>query len=200
MSEETTLNKLHTQCDTLGIKYHHRTGEDKLNSMIGAFLLEHPEKALLLYDNEQVGVPAGPAQWPIDKDAKAMTEAEYKEWLGPATRKSCSALKRVIIQCMDPAKREWPGENISVGSSKFGTYKKHIPFNGEPYHIPKIIYDFLKERKCTIYETVQNHDGRGGSVRRGKSVAAFNIVDLPPLTPEELKKLADKQALAKAGL
>ena len=102
--------------------------------------------------------------------------------------------------CMNPMKKEWAGELLSVGSAKHGTFKKFIPFDGEPYHIPKIIYDMMKERECTIFSTVKQKDGRGGDIRKGKLAPAYNIVDLEPLTSAELEKLADKQALAKAGL
>lgn len=120
--------------------------------------------------------------------------------MGPATRKSSNVLKRCRVMCMDPLKREWPGETLSVGSAKLGTFKKFIPFDGEPYHIPKIIYDMMKERQCTVFYTVKQKDGRGGDIRKGKLVPAFNIVDLPPLTGKELDDLANQQALAKAGL
>ena len=120
--------------------------------------------------------------------------------MGPASRKTLSSLKRCTVMCMNPMKKEWAGEILSVGSAKWGTFKKYIPFNGEPYHIPKIIYDMMKERKCTIFYTVKQKDGRGGDIRKGKLIPEFNIVDLPPLTSAELKQLADKQLLAKAGL
>lgn len=193
-----TLNKLHAQCELLGLKPHHRAGEDKIRSMIGEYLVDNPAKAGLLLDGGAVlnTVP----QDPIDPNPKAYTPAEYRELMGPPTRKTCNALKRVKILCMNPAKKEWPGEIISVGSAKLGTFKKYIPFNGEPYHVPKIIYDMLKERQCTQFFTVKQKDGRGGDIRKGKLIQEFNIVDLPPLTDAELKVLADKQQLAQAGL
>lgn len=199
----SNIDKLHAQCDKLGLTYHHRASEDKLRSMIGAYLVDNPAKAGLLLDEGILeSGPSAPVkkQWPIDKDAKPMTPAEYKDFLGPATRKSCGALKRIQVTCMNPMKKEWAGEILSVGSAKLGTFKKYVPFNNTPYHVPKIIYDMMKERKCTQFYTVKQKDGRGGDIRKGKLIPEFNIIDLPPLTPKELEHLANQQALAAAGL
>ena len=98
---------------------------------------------------------------------------------------------------MNPSKKEWPGEIVSVGSAKLGTFKKYIPFNSaEPYHIPKIIYDMLMDKKCTIFSSVT--DERGNTVRKGRLVNEYAIEILEPLTKEELSELARTQAL-KAG-
>jgi hypothetical protein len=95
---------------------------------------------------------------------------------------------------MNPAKKEWPGEFASVGSARLGTWKKFIPFNTqEPYHIPKIIFDMLSEKKCTIWHTEK--DGRGSSVRKGRLVNEYALEVLDPLTPDELSELARRQSL-----
>jgi hypothetical protein len=97
---------------------------------------------------------------------------------------------------MNPAKKEWEGEIISVGSARIGTYKKYVPFNtgSEGWHIPKIMYDFLKERKCSVFQTIL--DNKGNKVRRSRLVPEFSIEVLPPLTREELKELARTQAMS----
>ena len=192
------LAEVQAQCKLLGLEFHHRNNVDTLKAQIGAYLLKNPAKAGLLLDGEEL--VNGAKQWPIDKNAKALTPEEYAEFLGPVTRKTVGALRRVKIMCMNPQKREWLGEIISVGSAKWGTFKKFIPFDGQPYHIPQIMYDMLKERKCTVFHTEKQKEGRGGDIRKGRLIPEFNIVDLPPLTEKELKTLADQQALAAAGL
>ena len=130
------------------------------------------------------------------EDCQPMDQAEYRRKYQNAAvkRKEVSRLIRCRIQCMDPQKKEWPGEIVSVGSAKLGTFKKYIPFNSqEPYHIPKIIYDMLIEKKCTVFYT--NTDSRGNKVRQGRLVNAYAIEVLDPLTPEELSDLAKQQAL-----
>lgn len=199
----SNLETLKVQAKKLGLTFHHRAGEDKLRAIIGEYLIENPAKAGLLLDGSPLDT--GPTKeeevWPIDPNAKPLTEAEYHKLLGVVSKKNVGRLRRVRITCMNPLKKNWPGENISVGSAKLGTWKKHIPFNGEPYHIPQIIYDMLKERKCSIFYTVPNPDIRlGKDIRKSKLVNEFAIEDLPPLTPAELKELARKQQLANHGL
>ncbi len=123
------------------------------------------------------------------------TEKEFKSKELADRRKEASRLVRCRITCMNPAKQNWTGEIVSVGSAKMGTFKKFIPYNSpEPYHIPHIIYQELKERKCRIGHIVKLPNGQ--EVNRYKLVPEFSIEVLPPLTPEELKELARRQALA----
>ena len=74
-----------------------------------------------------------------------------------------------------------------------GTFKKFIPFDGQPYHIPRIIYDYLCERECSVFYNVR--DRRNGTIRRAKLIKEFAIDVLPPLTPKELEDLRRKQAM-----
>jgi hypothetical protein len=112
--------------------------------------------------------------------------------------KEAQRLIRCRITCMNPNKRNWTGEIFSVGSAKIGTTKKFIPYNSpEPYHLPRILFDELKERKCRIgyIEKLPN----GKEVNRYKLINEFAIEVLSPLTPEEVKEMARKQALVASG-
>ena len=166
--------------DTLNIKYHHNAKDETIQKLIDS--------------QQNVGAIADilPAN-----ECAPMTPEEYrKKYLGNA-RKESGRLVRCRIQCMNPAKKDWPGEIFSVGSAKLGTFKKFVPFNSpEPYHIPKIIYNMLLEKKCTVFYT--EVDKRGNKIRKGRLVNEFAIEVLPPLTKEELSDLAKTQAL-KAG-
>jgi len=111
-------------------------------------------------------------------------------------RKEVARLIRIRRTCMNPAKKEWDGEIITVGNSVVGTHKKYIPFNAdEGWHVPKIIFDALVERQCQVFTTVK--DSRGNNVRQGKLIKEFNIEVLPNLTAEELQELARRQALGR---
>ena len=97
---------------------------------------------------------------------------------------------------MNPGKKEWHGEFISVGSAKLGTFKKFIPFGtGEPYHVPRIIYNELKAKQCSQFYTVKGHGKQ--KVRKSKLINEYVIDELPPITIQELKDLALQQAMAK---
>jgi hypothetical protein len=205
-----------SQADLLGISYHHRSGAEKIAGMVAAHLAANPQDALKLIPGEpkREDEVAGPVKaddfekitekTPTKADGapcpvKPMSSKEFAEIDKKKRFRESNQLKRCIIQCMNPAKREWPGETISVGSSQGGTYKKFIPFNSEPYHVPKIIYDVLKERQCTVFRTEQGKQ-RGQDRRVGYLINEFQIADLPPLKPAEIEELRSKQQMAKAGL
>ena len=215
MSNTVSLEVVQAQAKALGIEFHHRAGAEKIAGLVASHLATNPQDIMKLmptdteiaqtdldvahnFDQkeEEIGTRAEGAPPPV----KPMTSLEFRKIEEANRVKNIGALKRVRITCMNPAKREWLGEIISVGSAKHGTYKKFVPFNGEPYHVPQIIYDVLKERHCTLYRTEKNVDGRGGSRRVGYQAKEFAIDDLPPLTKAELEQLREKQQMAKAGL
>lgn len=169
------------QADELGIKYHHNSNDATVQVLIDAHLVANPPKAEALVAPEDC-VPMDPAEY-----------ARKYNNLGDK-RKQCARLIRCRIQNMNPAKKDWPGEIVSVGSAKLGTWKKYIPFNSaEPYHIPKIIFDMLTDKKCTVWHTAR--DDRGNSTRKGRLVNEYALEVLDPLTPVELQELAHKQSL-----
>lgn len=122
-------------------------------------------------------------------------EAEYRRRQLAEAKREAGRLVRCRVTCMNPHKKNWTGEIISVGSSRMGTFKKFIPFNiDEPYHIPKAIFDYLKERKCRIGTTQKLPNGQ--EVNRYKLINEFAIEQLEPLTKQELEDLKHRQAMA----
>lgn len=104
-----------------------------------------------------------------------------------------NALIRVNISVMNPVMKEWEGEIITGGNSLVGSIKKFVHFNTtDGYHIPRVIYNILRDRECQIFYTAK--DDRGNKVRRAKSIKEFAIEVLEPLTQEELEDLAASQA------
>jgi hypothetical protein len=199
--EQDGLAHVRAQADRLGIKYHHRAGISKIQETINqhfaaenkaeGFPEEHfPES--VAKDTTGPGRSTDPRDLP---EVIPISEADYRHKRLMETRRECSQLIRVRIQCMNPAKAKWPGEIISVGSAKLGTFKKYIPYGlAEPWHIPKIIYDALLEKQCSIFYTAVGD--KGHKTRKSRLVPEYNIVVLPPLTPVELKELARRQAMA----
>lgn len=166
------LTSLKARADMMGIPYHPSIGVEKLREKVTAFLNR---------TQDAKGEPIAPVQ---DE------EAQRRALIDDATR-----LVRVRVACMNPAKKEWQGEIITVGNSVVGTHKKYIPFNAdEGWHIPNIMYQALLQRECQIFVTVP--DGRGGKMRQGKLIREFSVEVLPPLTGEELAELARRQAMA----
>lgn len=109
--------------------------------------------------------------------------------------KEATKLVRIRVTCMNPAKKEWEGEIFTVGNSVIGTHKRFVPFNAdEGWHVPQIMLDMIKNRECQVFITEKSK--HGVSVRRGKLIKEFAVEVLPPLTEEELKDLAQRQAMA----
>lgn len=130
---------------------------------------------------------------PLEDKKKAPvkeTEAQMRQRI----RLEQTRLIRVRIQNLDPKKKDLPGEIITVANEYMGTIRKFVPFgeatdNG--YHIPYCIYEFLKNRKF-LNIRVSN---KGKKIEQAW-VREFAIEELPPLTQEDLDKLAAAQTAA----
>ena len=181
------LETLKARADMMGIKYHPATGVDKLKRKIEMKLEGNSSE-----DDKEETVKSVSN----NESVPFITHQEFMEQTIQSRKIEANRLVRCRITCMNPNKKEWEGEIISVGSAKLGTFKKYVKFNTEDgYHIPKIIYDYLKEKKCSLFYTAKDHLGQ--PIRKSKSINEFNIEVLPPLTPKELKDLAQRQAMAK---
>lgn len=130
---------------------------------------------------------------PLEDNNKAPvkeTEAQMRQRI----RLEQTRLIRVRIQNLDPKKKDLPGEIITVANEYMGTVRKFVPFgeatdNG--YHIPYCIYEFLKNRKFLNIRVSNN-----GKKIEQAWVREFAIEELPPLTQEDLDKLAAAQTAA----
>ena len=106
-------------------------------------------------------------------------------------------LIRVRITNLDPKKKDLPGEIITVANEYLGTVRKFVPFgevtdNG--YHIPKCIYDMLKERTFVSIKTRKGP--KGEQIVEHQNAREFSLEVLRPLTADELAKLAAAQQAA----
>lgn len=189
MSEEmqSKLEALKDRADLLGIKYHPNISEEKLEERVKAALDDAPKDA-----QES---PAAPAKQPAEAAApKLKTPEETANQRRVRKKKEAEALVRVRVTCMNPNKKEWDGEIITAGNNMVGTIRKMVPFN-EVWHVPRMILNVMRDRQCQVFVTVR--DDKGRKVRKGKLIKEFAIEELPPLTEDELKKLAQRQAMAR---
>lgn len=125
--------------------------------------------------------------------AKAILAKESLHQRNARLRKEANRLVRIRLTNMNPDKAKHPGEILSVSNSAIGSIKKFIPYNAENgWHVPKALLGILQTRTYQSHYTVQRE---GKKVKRVKQVPEFAIAILPDMTPEELKDLADKQAL-----
>ena len=174
--EQDELSVLKARADLLGISYHPSIGVEKLRDKLNT-VIEGETKETKNEGTSKSGE----------------TEAQKRLRLQAEATK----LVRIRVTCMNPAKKEWEGEILTVGNANVGTLKKYIPFNAdEGWHVPNIMYEALKERQCQVFVSTKTKNGV--TMRQGKLIKEFAIEVLPPLTEEELKDLAQRQAMAKS--
>lgn len=171
------LEDLKAKAKLLGVSFHPSIGYEKLVEKIR----EH-EAA------KEAGVSLTK---PVEDEPKTLTRGQKIK----AMKDEATKLIRVNIVCMNPAKRQWNGEIISVGNANLPTQKKFVPFNTpNGYHIPQIMLDVLKDREYLFFYDEQVKTSFGvQTVRRGRREKEFAIAILPPLTEDELKELARVQ-------
>ena len=170
MSElETTkpldeLATLKERADKMGITYSPNIGIEKLKEKINAAL----------------GTDTSEERVDDKEEAKRLKQM-----------KDALKLVRVIVTPTQSNKTELHGEIFTVSNSLVGTVKKYVPFGVEVgYHIPQIIYNAIKDKKANHFYTQRVN---GVDIRKYRSMPAYNVVVLDPLTEAELKQLADDQ-------
>lgn len=170
------LETLKARADIMGIKYRSNVTVDTLKELI----------------EDKMTAKETPAK----KTDAVDDEVARRKQVAKNAQEDAGKLIRVTVTCMNPAKKEWDGEILSVGNT-YGNHKKYVPFNvAEGWHIPNIIYQYMKERKCQIFYDAK--DSRGNKIRKGKLINEFAIEVLPDLTPDELEALATSQSARKA--
>lgn len=169
------LESMKATADRLGITYHPSIGSEKLSEKIKAKLAESDPPA----SNE---APAAPAE-----ESRAVRTNRLRE--------AATALVRVRVTCMNPAKKGIDGEIFTAGNNVVGTIKKYVPFNVDAgWHVPQIILNMIRARKCQIF--VSERTKQGVTFKKAKMINEFSVEELPPLTEAELKELGQRQAMA----
>lgn len=192
--QNTELEALKKRADQIGLKYHPAIGVDALKAKLTAALEneELPEEDDGLEDlsdapaqassipKPQVQAPAGP---------RTLTKQELRIQQYNDARK----LVRVRVTCMNPMKKEWQGEQFSVANRNI-SINRFVPFETE-WHVEQILLNMMRERQYLSF--VSKRVGpQQMEVKEHKLVREFAIEILEPLTQQELKDLAQRQAMA----
>lgn len=150
-------------------------------------------KPLVTPVNTQETAPVAPTA-----PARPLSPAQKKMARRKALRDEQMALLRVRVTNMNPAKKDLPGEIFTVANEILGNVKKFIPYGEQTdngYHIPRCLFTQLEEKRFQQIRTVK--DKRTGVLRpETRWVKEFALEVLPPLTQEELQRLATAQAAA----
>lgn len=218
MSDETQTNNeldiLKARARTMGITFSNNIKLETLKAKIEAKQSGEPEPADDVADegeDEQEAAPnindvAEPEVNPLAQDEKKvdyskMTPAQRRTAIRKEIIDKNMKMVRIRIACLDPKKKDLPGEIITVASKYLGTVRKFVPFgeftdNG--YHVPFCIYQELAERRFLNIRSQRNK--RTGQIDISTQwVKEFSIEVLPQLTEQELARLANAQAAA-AGM
>lgn len=99
-------------------------------------------------------------------------------------------LVHVIITPNDPLKQQIGHEYFGVGNSVLGTVARIIPF-GENWLVENILLQSIKEKETQIFITRRNN--KGDEIVETKVVPAYQVVELPLPTEEEIEELAKIQ-------
>lgn len=108
-------------------------------------------------------------------------------------------LVRLRIVNLDPKKKDLPGEIFTVANEYLGTVKKYVPFGEvteDGYHVPYCIYKMMKARKFLNIRTYKDRKNNNQIRVEQNWAPEFALEVLPPLTKDELARLATAQAAA----
>lgn len=205
MSEETqtTENETEIQMDELavlkerakllGVKHSNNITVEKLREKINAKLEDEPEQDEASDDTDE-DEPEQEAPEEFKPAPKKLTKMQLRQQvIQEQTR-----LVRLRITNLDPKKKDLHGEILTVANSYMGTIRKFVPFgevtdNG--FHVPYCIYKMMEDRRFLDIRT--KRDPRTGAITtKTQYVKEFALDVLPPLTEEELARLANQQAAA----
>ena len=190
----TELDLLKRRAQLMGITFSNNIGLDALKEKVSA--AQNPEKVVTTtISKDEITINDGSNT--VNPLAGVNKATEKPMSLRQYLIQEKMKLIRVRITNLDPKKKDLPGEIITVANEYLGTVRKYVPFgevtdNG--YHIPKCMYDVLKDRTFVSIKTRKGT--KGEQIVEHQNAREFSLEILPPLTVDELAKLAASQSAA----
>jgi hypothetical protein len=192
MTDKTEIQLLKERADAADINYAGNVSLVKLKELLGDVPAPVAVKVASIKKVEPVVQKQG------TPEEVARDLARLRQTVVAQKRKEANRLVRVSITCMNPDKGEHPGEIFTVSNNVIGTVRKFVPFNSDqPFHVPQMILNVMKERKCQIF--VSKQLSNGSKIKVGKLIREFAIQVEDPMTTDELQTLKTKQ-LAEGSL
>ena len=182
----TELEILKQRATLMGVKFSNNIGVEALKQRIA----DH-EAGL---DKEEPEAPKlNPLAGDVASQAPAATKSPRQVLIEEATK-----LVRLRITNLDPKKKDLPGEILTIANEYIGTIRKFIPYGevtDDGWHVPYCLYQMMKDRK--FLDIRVRKDRRTGTTHTEQRwVSEYSLEVLDPLTPEELKQLAQAQLAA----
>ncbi len=186
---DKNIEKLKEEATSLGIEFHHNTGELKLQELIeDAKLLKESDKFMKGSEPKAKDTDTIEPKTIKPKPVIEKTLAQKRQ----QKKREQSRLIRVIIHCNNDDKKEWNGDTIKVCNKLVGSITRYIDFdNDNGIHIPQIMLNVLNEKLCQKFRNVVQKSGE--TVKMPFMTKEYTIEVLPPLNAKELKDLADDQ-------
>jgi len=132
-------------------------------------------------------------------ESKDSKKAEQQDLMPPALSSRQRAIKeamklvRIRVSCMNPQKADLPGEIVTVANATLSA-KKYVPLKGDAaqsWHVPHCIYEQLRDAQ---FLQIVSRDG--GEQVQAKMVPEYSIELLPPLSAQEIERIATAQLRA----
>ena len=202
--EKTVREMLMTRARLMGIVFSNNIGTDTLRERVNAKMDGEPDPTVETDDDEiveeeVVDEPAvvEAAQAAINPLSGELVNAPKKTQRQKIWDEQMK-LVRVRITCMDPKKKDLHGEVLTVANEFLGTVRKFVPFGEsteEGFHLPFVLYTMLDERRF-LNIRVRKDPRTKREIVESNYAKEFAIEVLPPLTKDELNRLAIAQAAA----
>ena len=183
------LDILKQRARMMGITFSNNIGVEALKAKIQAKMdgaSDEPEKTDNLDSVPTLHDPQEPAPVP-------------QETVRQRVKREAMKLVRLRIVNLDPKKKDLPGEIFTIANEYLGTVRKFVPFgevteNG--YHVPHCIYEMMKARKFQNIRTYKDRKNNNQIRVEQNWAPEFALEVLPPLTRDEISRLAAAQSAA----
>ena len=188
-----TDNEIREELKDNGVTLHHKTGTKKLASTLAKVRTKEYQ------EDPNSAMPSKKDSLSESTEASRAAKAKHMYAIDNLTpTQQAMKLVRVIVTPNDPLMVNYPGLIFTVGVSGINNgemIKKFVPFNNEEgWHVPTIILRQIEHAEMQKFKTITRPDGE--KVLEPYLTKKFNVQELPPLTREELEKLAARQGAA----
>lgn len=185
------LTSLQERADQMGLAYKKSFGLDKMRALVNQAVEATPAELPDLKSITAAEVAAAQDTAAIKAKMIAEETPNQRRW---RLRREATKLVRVRVMNMNPNRKEWEGDTYTVSNRNIGTIKRYVPFDVE-WHVEQALLNVMLERKCQVFST--RKDQRTGRERKEpRLISELSIAILEPLTPKQLKELAQRQAMA----
>lgn len=179
----TELDMLKQRARMMGITFSNNIGVDALKARIQEKLDGEAK------EQEQA------AEQQAEEAEEVAAKPETKMQIRARLKKEQMKLVRIRVTCLDPKKKNLPGEIFTIANSYLGTVRKFVPFGEQTdngYHVPYCIYNMMKDRKFLQIKTRKSK--RGTNEVQANWVREFALEVLPQLDEKGLADLKAQQA------